>query len=570
MTCQNILKVLFQTAGALLIIAGLSSAQISVPMNPKSTPTSSWAKYVSIRGELGLFGEQYSSSGNGQNRPPQTGRIFFKPQLSLFNTITVNFNIFLSNEGSAARQQINQIDINPKWAWGEIHAMDFTDSYSPHTLSGIKIRGGEVKLFPGAFRFSILNGRTQRSTSGANGLSSFNRQIQGGSIGVGSQTGSSVDLIVLYLKDDLSVIPDSSTDSSSQQDTSFFQDTQNPLSITPSENLVASLVSKLSFADDRLSLKNEISGSAFTRDRKSAELQLKGYPSFLKSIFTPRIGSNVDYAYASEANLKLNPYGFRAGYQYIGPGYVSLGLASFAPDRRVIKFGINRRIKQGVIKFDYNHQNDNLIKQKSYTSNRNSFTGGLGIKPLMILNSNLNITYLTMKNDANDSSSAVDYANWIFQLNNTLGFNRRTGIKNISIDYTYQTADDKNPARASSALDSHTAGFRLVYGINDSWDFGPSVNYILSKQGGTKRIITQNYSITSRLLSFSRKLNSNGKIGFTISDKATSVQSSLREAYEIRPLSTFTLQLEVNIFRSQDHSKNFNDLTTRAILSQRF
>ena len=175
-----------------------------------------------------------------------------------------------------------------------------------------------------------------------------------------------------------------------------------------------------------------------------------------------------------------------------------------------------------------------------------------------------------MKNDANDSSSAVDYANWIFQLNNTLGFNRRTGIKNISIDYTYQTADDKNPARASSALDSHTAGFRLVYGINDSWDFGPSVNYILSKQGGTKRIITQNYSITSRLLSFSRKLNSNGKIGFTISDKATSVQSSLREAYEIRPLSTFTLQLEVNIFRSQDHSKNFNDLTTRAILSQRF
>ena len=123
------------------------------------------SRFISISGEVGTYGELYSISGRDRRRPPATGRLFLRPTISILNTFDINLNLFLSSEGSGARQDINRIDINPKWGWGEAHLVDFTDSYSQFTLNGIKIRGVGVNLTPGRFRASFISGITQRSVS---------------------------------------------------------------------------------------------------------------------------------------------------------------------------------------------------------------------------------------------------------------------------------------------------------------------------------------------------------------------------------------------------------------------
>jgi len=95
-------------------------------------------KTVQLSGEIGTYGELYTISGKESRRPSGIGRLFFKPRLTLFNNITMDFNFLLSTEGSSARQQINQFDFNPRWGWGEAHLGDFSQTYSEFTLNGIK------------------------------------------------------------------------------------------------------------------------------------------------------------------------------------------------------------------------------------------------------------------------------------------------------------------------------------------------------------------------------------------------------------------------------------------------
>ena len=70
-----------------------SSAKLSDIISPS---------IVNISGEAGFSGELYSISGRDARRPGASGRVFIRPTLTLFNNFSVNFDIFLSTEGSSA------------------------------------------------------------------------------------------------------------------------------------------------------------------------------------------------------------------------------------------------------------------------------------------------------------------------------------------------------------------------------------------------------------------------------------------------------------------------------------
>lgn len=185
-----------------LFYSSFSSAQENY-----STSQNFVQKNFSISGEVGAYGELYSMQGQPKRRPSSTGRIFFRPTLSLFGLFQIPFEFLLSTEGSSARQNINQFGINPKWDWGSLHAGDFTEEYSQFTLSGIKIRGGGLNLTPGNFRFSTAAGFTQRSVPGGAQDGSFKRFLFAAKLGYGNEENSFVDFIFLRAKDEVSSAP---------------------------------------------------------------------------------------------------------------------------------------------------------------------------------------------------------------------------------------------------------------------------------------------------------------------------------------------------------------------------
>ncbi|HKK45535.1 MAG TPA: hypothetical protein VJ964_08440 [Balneolaceae bacterium] len=187
-------------------------AQVASPQD-STTDASFVQQNVKISGEFGAYGQLYSISGRPARRPSSTGRIYFSPTLTFFNTFSVPLQFFISSEGAAARQNINQFGISPSWKWGTAHAGDFTENYTDLTLNGITIRGGGVTIQPGSFRFSVLGGITQRASAGnsQNGTGAYRRTLWGGRIGVGKQDKSYIDFIYLKAKDDINSLPESTS-----------------------------------------------------------------------------------------------------------------------------------------------------------------------------------------------------------------------------------------------------------------------------------------------------------------------------------------------------------------------
>jgi hypothetical protein len=555
---------------AVIIIVSLSSISADPIGIPSIKNTNEKTNFFNISGEVGTYGEVYTISGRENRRPSSTGRLFFKPAISIMENFTINFNLFMSTEGNNARQDINQIDINPKWGWGEAHLIDFTESYSSFTLNGIKIRGASLNLTPGKFRASVISGATRTEVSSSAGNIVYKRNINGGKIGFGKEAHSYFDLIVISVRDDFAPSEMEIPDTTVNGDSTGQAGTQNPESITPQENLVGALVANLTFADKKISWKNELSGSAITRDRRSIEWEQKGYPEFLKNFFIPRLSSGFDGAFSSDIKLNSNQNNLAVSYQYIGPGYISLGLASQAPDRQAIKLRLNRRFREGALKLDLSRQNDNLIKQKRFTTVRNTVNTGFLYKPVEIWNFNLNVTLMTMNNDAADSSANVDFTNWVFRLNNALAFKRKVGMTGVSLDYSYQTAGDTNPARVNSELRSHTTAARATFNIRNDINITPSVNIVNNRQAEAGWNTTQSYAADLNVLTLNKKLNSGIQLGISFDKSATSFKSGIRSNYKLTSNAIISLRLELRNVRSDNESGGFDELTSRLTLTNRF
>ena len=280
-----------------------------------------------LGGEVGLYGELNSTSGREQRRPDALGRFFVRPLVTFANGAQLQFEIDLSTEGSSARQDINHFGFNPRWRWGEIYVGDFNLMFSPLTLSGVRVRGGCVALHTGKARITLLHGTTQREVSSPAENRAYQRSLSGVQLGVGRETGTSFALNILSVKDDISNLGEISTDSTVSVDSLTGDTTVNALSVTPQENLVVSAMTNLSLAHDQVVWKTEFSGTAITRDRRSAVLETSDVPDFLTNVFTPRVSSSADYAYTTEAQFNHGALGIQAAYGYIGPGYLSLGLS---------------------------------------------------------------------------------------------------------------------------------------------------------------------------------------------------------------------------------------------------
>jgi hypothetical protein len=561
----------------LAIIAMLFAVATSTNVEAQATDVAQYEpsapavseKVLKFSGEVGMFGELYSMSGIEARRPQNTGRFYLRSTLTAWNSVSAAFNVMLSTEGNSARQDINQLDFNPRWRWGQAHIGDFDESFTPLTLGGVKVRGGGVMLTPGGLNLSFITGRTQRSVSSSDNNRSYERTITGGRLGVGRSGGSGFDLYFVSARDKLSSLS-TPVDTVTITDTTDYETNQNAASITPQENLVVSLVTNLTARDRKVRWRTEVGVSALTRDRRSAEPEDTDVPGSLKKIFTPRISSAADYAYTTDLAFDISKVTVSAGYHYIGPGYVSLGLSSLSADKREVTAGMLFKHRGGMVKIDGAMQNDNLIDQKSYTTDRTRLSAIISHRLRPRWNATLGIIYTGMSNSADTITRQVDYASWVLRTGHNFSFSRERGLRSLSFDFTYQTSGDQNPLRKSSELDCHSSTLSGTFGVRRNLETVATVALISSQVGSEARTLTQNYSLAARLASLGGKLTSSATMAIGVEEVTTTLRPTLRSAYALGSNLTLTGELESTHHRGGDEASRFNEISGRLILARRF
>ncbi|PWB72553.1 hypothetical protein C3F09_06525, partial [candidate division GN15 bacterium] len=319
----------------------------------------------------------------------------------------------------------------------------------------------------------------------------------------------------------------------------------------------------------KLRWRNEIGAAAITRDRRSAELDNSGVPGFIKDLFMPRKSSGVDYAYTSDLNLDLKKISFTAGFHYIGPGYVSLGLASLISDKREMTAGAVWRFRRGQVRLDGALQQDNLINQKSYTTDRNRVSATVAYRIRRNWNATFAAAVTGMTNDSRSDTTRIDYTCWILRTGQVFSFQRQVGIKSVTADYTYQHAADGNPLRKFTGTTSHSATATAVCGVNASLEILPSVGLISTRAGGN-RILTQIYTVSGRYSALRRRLVSNATMTVSVADVNTTLRPNLRSSYDLGHNFAVTGEFESTVVKGGAKPSQFTEVAGRLILTRRF
>ena len=545
--------------------------------------TSLLEKIVTFGGEIGAYGELYGSSGIDQRRPSSTGRIYFRPSISLLSTFTINFDLLLSTEGNSARQSLDQIAIHPEWSWGRADIGDFSPSMSEFTLNGITIRGGGVDLNPGIFRLAAIGGLTRRAVEGFATDASFERTIAAGRIGIGREGGDFFDITVLRARDNSSSLGTAerrdtlnTNDSTSVLD-SLYQSTQtDPFLVKPEENLVAGINGGFSLFDGLLTFRGEAAGCMYTSDMHAAEITdtsaLKNAAiSSLKDLYKLRISTSADYAVKTQVMVNFQSFSLSGGFTRIGASYTSLGLASQINDRQGFDLGFTTQLFDGGVSLNavYDKSSDNLAEQKQFTTERSTLSMNLGVRPA-------NWVYAMYAYIANDLSN--DASNDTTKIENTMASSMATisfffpieGVSNtLTVTGSLQTSDDGNIFRKDYSSTVKTVMANISSMLTEQLSVSPFFGLTRSEMMGTVTDMT-NVGVGIGYTMFEGKLNNSLSVSTSNSAGTNNFSVLLQSGYPLGEYDNLNLDLRYTNVAAPPDGVSFNETQAALTYTHRF
>ena len=522
-----------------------SSAKLSDIISPS---------IVNISGEAGFSGELYSISGRDARRPGVSGRVFIRPTLTLFNNFSVNFDIFLSTEGSSARQQINQIALHPEWSWGRAHLGDFSHEFSKFTLSGVTIRGGGLEIYPGIFRLQIVGGQTQRAVEEGPYSSAYSRYLAGVKVGIGSPESFLFDINVIRVRDNTASLPKDLfiKDSAANTGTSQY-------GVTPQENMVAGINTQFSLFDRMFKFNGEVAASVFTRDMYSStftneDLKEADLPTFINDIYKLRLSTNADFAYLTELSFNYDIVSAKVSYSVINPGYTSLGIGSLINDKRNIAFSSGIRLFNNNLSLQVNYQlqNDNLLKQKLYTLSRATYGLSMNVRPIKELAFVFNTVQNNMNNDATNDTLKISNITSIYSANVLSQLDLFNLSHSITGNYSLQIAENQNILRKGEAVTVNNLGLGFQTRISPNWSAGPNISFNIVNIPDREKAVssTYNFRVINKMLN--SKLSNSLIFGYTDAGTIRSSIITLQSGFSLSSSDMFTFSIRSAFYTTKN------------------
>ncbi|MEO0070803.1 MAG: hypothetical protein ABIK39_01780 [candidate division WOR-3 bacterium] len=348
-----------------------------------------------MSGDFSSYLESYWSDRPINRRPPTTYR-FSLNTTSSFSFLTLGIGLFYTSEDRFTAQRVNRFNLKPQWKWGAIDIGDFSPSFTEYTLAGFSVRGGQLRLFPKVFRFTVLGGESKRADTVNN---TYKRNL------IGLRLGTTFFTInVLKVKDDINSLP--------KEDTA-----------RPEENLVGGIETNFSLFRV-LTFSLEGTGSLHTRDLRSDTIQHQRIPEFIYRIYQPRRSSRVDFAIRNGLKLNLRLFTIDFSFGQVGAGYTSLGVPYLKNDCRRFRGAINTKVvPKTTVDFSLEQEYDNLTQDKLATTKTRGVGISLRFTPNQRLSLNTNFNQKQQRKDASGDS---------FKIHNTIRW------INISPCYTFK------------------------------------------------------------------------------------------------------------------------------------
>ncbi|MFN0100221.1 MAG: hypothetical protein ACKVS7_16270 [Gemmatimonadaceae bacterium] len=482
MTFGRRLRTVYACSAMLSASVAQSAAQspaqtASVPDAARdSSAVSSWIARR-LGGQAQVFSEVYGISGQERRRPGSTWRVLASPRVGIIGGTEVGLDLLLSSEGNEARQSINQVALEPSWGWGQLHLGDFAKDYSPYTMTGLRIRGAGLDIERWGVRASVQGGRSAALIPSSTDGPTYRRQVIAGAVGIGREGERSLDLRVVRAQDN--VIPDETPVFDTLGIDTLPADLRPQQRNRPQENVVVALGSALRLFQRKLSLKGEIAGALLTRDLTSPEID--GDSVDATTVGTLRTSSSGDAAWNVDAAWQGRSYGIRGGYEQIGAGFTSLGLAYLVNDRRSFNVGGDLRLLNNamMVQGRFQRQENNLASQRIATTTRDVMTGTATMRLPADLTLSLVALVATAGNSETNDTLRVD--NQTSTLNASVSRPWRFAGRNASLSLTWSTqaTEDLNPIRLTPKVSVQTANMAASVPLFPWLMLSPAVSAVL-------------------------------------------------------------------------------------------
>ena len=307
-------------------------------------------------GSIGFTASTYAANGIENRRAPglfQTTANVGVTSFGFRSGVTLNY----STDDSGLRQNMNTLSYRANWRWVHVQGGDVNTRFSEYGLNGATIRGGYIKLEPGAFLLEVTGGRSKRAVRPRleTGFRepAFEQWAFGGKIGVGRTSGNYFHLSTFYARDNIGSLG------------------QAAQGIRPQENLTITPDFRVSFMDNRLSFQSEVTVSAFTRDLTSPALSASdlSVPDFVTGIYQPTTSTRLNFAGKGMAGFRSDPFDITLGYERVQPGFMSLGRGSIRSDQERISMSPAFRLWDNrlTVRSNLSLSRDNLLGSRLQT-----------------------------------------------------------------------------------------------------------------------------------------------------------------------------------------------------------
>ncbi|MBI5325936.1 MAG: hypothetical protein HZB41_11805 [Ignavibacteriae bacterium] len=492
----------------------------------------------------------------------------YKPfDYSLVGSFTINlfgisfpFSATISEQNRSFIQPFNQYGVSPKYKWITAHAGWRNLSYSPFTLSGHTFLGGGIELNPSIFRFGAMYGRFLKATVGDSSSTrmiapTFERMGYAVKFGLGTQTDY-CDLILLRAKDDFNSI-----------DTNYLRsvDTTGVL-YKPAENMVLGLTSRFS-PFSFLSMDIDAAGSVYTLDTRASAINDSTSSGILKqfqSIYNVRTSTQLTTAFQTGLTYRGKGFSLRLAYKRIDPDYKSMGIYYMESDVENITLSPYFTVFDNLLRVSgsIGIQNDNLMKTKTYTSNR------------IIGSIDLSHQKQSYGIDLRYSSYGIAQTRKIFPRIDTIPFvdsmkvsrvnhnfnsvfritmSGESAVHNILLMGGYQTLNDLNKKTAGTTETQNLTG-TLTYQtvlIKSGISYGLNINAVQSTMANSKSlfigpIVQLNWTLSS--------INIGGSVGYQIQNvngvsSGATTTATIQSSYQLA--NSHNVRFDVNLIDSR-------------------